>query len=191
MIWGSISSAGVGPLCFWKPTVTAPRFLPRHFWSNFMLLFCLPRLFNIPDFIFQAGFCTCPHYPNAPKSCSMTIGVGVLDWPAKLTRHEPRREFYGVLSTKKMRNKRPKKCRDKLKATVKETLASHTTSAVPQTDSPPCHAELSAEVIFKGKRSLYQVLSIYTVNEHTLQKANNSLKMFFFIGLMKYSNLLR
>ncbi len=38
----------------------------------------------------------------------------------------------------------------------------------------------------------YQVLSTYTVNKHTFQKANNSLKMFFFfIGLMKYSNLLR
>ncbi len=32
--------------------------------------------------------------------------------------------------------------------------------------------------------------STYTVNEHTFQKANNSLKHFF-IGLMKYSNLLR
>ncbi len=39
-------------------------------------------------------------------------------------------------------------------------------------------------------RSPYQVLSTYTVNEHTFQKANNSLKMFF-IGLMKYYNLLR
>ncbi len=40
------------------------------------------------------------------------------------------------------------------------------------------------------KRSPYQVLSTYTVNEHTFQKANNSLKHFC-IGLMKYSNLLR
>ncbi len=39
--------------------------------------------------------------------------------------------------------------------------------------------------------SPYQVLSTYTVNEHTFQKASNSLKMFFFIGLMKYSDLLR
>ncbi len=33
---------------------------------------------------------------------------------------------------------------------------------------------------------LYQVLRTYTVNEHTFQKANNSLIFFnFFIGLMK------
>ncbi len=31
----------------------------------------------------------------------------------------------------------------------------------------------------------------YTVNERTFQKANNSLQTFFFIGLMKYSNLLK
>ncbi len=30
------------------------------------------------------------------------------------------------------------------------------------------------------KRSPYQVLSTYTVDEHTFQKANNSLKMFFY-----------
>ncbi len=29
----------------------------------------------------------------------------------------------------------------------------------------------------------YQVLSTYTVNEHTFQKANNSLKMFFLLVL--------
>ncbi len=35
-----------------------------------------------------------------------------------------------------------------------------------------------------------RVLSTYTVNERTFQKANNSLKknLFHFIGLMKYSN---
>ncbi len=38
--------------------------------------------------------------------------------------------------------------------------------------------------------SPYQVLSTYTVNEHTFQKADNSQKNFFFIGLMKYSHLL-
>ncbi len=48
----------------------------------------------------------------------------------------------------------------------------HTTSAVPQTDylhaTPNCGSNLS-------KMSPFQVLSTYTVNEHTFQKANNSL----------------
>ncbi len=33
--------------------------------------------------------------------------------------------------------------------------------------------------------SEYFPYPLYTVNEHTFQKANNSLKMFFLIGLMK------
>ncbi len=37
--------------------------------------------------------------------------------------------------------------------------------------------------IEKLGRSPYQVLSTYTVNEHTFQKANNSLKMFFLLVL--------
>ncbi len=40
-----------------------------------------------------------------------------------------------------------------------------------------------------GRSPSSLALSTYTVNEHTFQNANNSLQMFF-IGLMKYSNLL-
>ncbi len=86
-----------------------------------------------------------------------------------------------------MRNKRQKNA-DELKATVKEIWAS----------IPPqqCHKLITSmprriEAVIKVKKSPYQVLSTYTVNEHMFQKANNSLKKFFFIGLMKYSNLLR
>ncbi len=45
------------------------------------------------------------------------------------------------------------------------------------------------EAVIKEKRSPYQVLSTYTINDHTFQKANNSLKKKC-IGLMKHSNLL-
>ncbi len=37
-----------------------------------------------------------------------------------------------------------------------------------------------------SKRSPYKVLSTYTVNEHTFQKAKISQKMFFFIGLIYF-----
>ncbi len=48
---------------------------------------------------------------------------------------------------------------------------------------------IRSRLCINNLRSPYQVLSTYTVNEHTFQKANNSQKKFF-IGLMKYSNLL-
>ncbi len=49
------------------------------------------------------------------------------------------------------------------------------------------------EAVIKAKGAPHQVLSTYTVNEHTFQKANNSQFFFliYFIGLVKYSNLLR
>ncbi len=56
----------------------------------------------------------------------------------------------------------------------------HTTSAVPQTDH--LHATPNSDSN-SSKRSPYQVLSTYTVNEHTFLKANNSLKIFFLLVL--------
>ncbi len=50
MIWGAMSSAGVGPLCFLKTNVTAP------IYQNILEHFMLPsadQLFKDADFIFQ------------------------------------------------------------------------------------------------------------------------------------------
>ncbi len=78
-----------------------------------------------------------------------------------------------------MRNKRLKNA-DELKATVKETWA----SIAPQ----QCHKLITStprriDTVIKAKGSPYQVLRTYTVNEHTFQKANNSLNMFFLLVL--------
>ncbi len=79
-----------------------------------------------------------------------------------------------------MRNKRPKK-NDELKATVKETWAS----------IPPqqCHKLITSmphriEAVIKEKGALPSI-EYTTVNEHTFQTANSSLKMFLFL-LVKY-----
>ncbi len=68
-----------------------------------------------------------------------------------------------------------KKCRW-AEGHCQRNLGFHTTSAVPQTDhlhATPCWGRLKQK----------------EVNEHTFQKANNSLNiLIFFIGLMKYSN---
>ncbi len=50
MIWGAMSSAGVGPLCFLKTNVTAPVY--QEMLEHFMLPFA-DQLFKDADFIFQ------------------------------------------------------------------------------------------------------------------------------------------
>ncbi len=50
MIWAAVSSAGVGPLCFFKTNVTVPVYqdVLEHF-----MLFSADQLFKDADFIFQ------------------------------------------------------------------------------------------------------------------------------------------
>ncbi len=96
MIWGAMSSAGVGTLCFLK-TVTAPVY--QEMLEHFMLP-SADQLFKDADFIFQQDLAPA-HTAKSTKSWLNGHGVGVLDW----------------------RNKRPKNA-DELKATVKETWAS-------------------------------------------------------------------
>ncbi len=50
MIWGAMSSAGVGPLCFLKTNVTAPVYqeIMEH-----LILHSADQLFKDADFIFQ------------------------------------------------------------------------------------------------------------------------------------------
>ncbi len=50
MIWGAMSSAGVGPLCFLKTNVTAPVY--QYILEHFMLP-SADQLFKDADFIFQ------------------------------------------------------------------------------------------------------------------------------------------
>ncbi len=110
MIWGAMSSAGVGPLCFLKTNVTASVYqeLLEHF-----ILPSADQLFKGADFIFQQDLAPV-HTAKSTKSWLNDHGVGVLDWPANSPDLNVKR---------KMRNKRPKNA-DELKATVKETWAS-------------------------------------------------------------------
>ncbi len=50
MIWGALSSAGVGPLCFLKTNVTAPVY--QYILEHFMLP-STDQIFKDTDFIFQ------------------------------------------------------------------------------------------------------------------------------------------
>ncbi len=57
MIWGAMSSAGVGPLCFLKTNVTASVY------QEILEHFMLPSLTSFLEMLisFPAGFGLCPH----------------------------------------------------------------------------------------------------------------------------------
>ncbi len=118
MIWGAMSSAGVGPLCFLKTNVTAPVY--QEILEHFMLP-SADQLFKDADFIFQQDLATA-HTAKSTKSWLNDHGVGVLDWPENSPDLNPIENIWGIVK-RKMRNKRPKNA-DELKTTVKETWAS-------------------------------------------------------------------
>ncbi len=142
MIWGAMSSAAVGPLCFLKTNVTAPVY--QEILEHFMLP-SADQLFKDADFIFQQDSAPA-HTAKSTKSWLNYHGVGVLDWPANSPDLNPIENIWGIVK-RKMRNKRPKNA-DELKATVRETWAS----------IPPqqCHKLISStprriEAVIKAK----------------------------------------
>ncbi len=118
MIWGAMSSAGVGPLCFLKTNVTATIYQENLEHFKFT---SADQLFKDADFIFQQDLAPA-HTAKSTKSCLNYHGVGVLDWSANSPDLNPIENLWGIVK-RKMRNKRPKNA-DELKATVKETWAS-------------------------------------------------------------------
>ncbi len=118
MIWGAMSSAGVGPLCFLKTNVTAPVY--QYILEHFMFPYT-DQLFNDADFIFQQDLAPA-HTVKSTKSRLNGHGVGGLDWSANSPDLKLIENLWGIVK-RKMRNKRPKNA-DELKATLNETWAS-------------------------------------------------------------------
>ncbi len=114
MIWGAMSSAGVGPLCFLKTIVTAPIY--QEILDHFMLS-SAGQLFKDADFISQRVLAPA-HTAKSTKSWLNDHGVGVLDWPANSPDLNP------------IENLLIRWAEDH----CQRNLGFHTSSAVPQTD---------------------------------------------------------
>ncbi len=119
MIWGSMSSAGVGPLCFLKTKVTAPVY------QEILEHFMLPS--KDADFIFQQDVAPA-HTAKSTKSWLNDHGVTVLDWPANSPDLNLIENLWDIVK-RKMRNETKK-----AEGHCQRNLGFHTTSAVPQTD---------------------------------------------------------
>ncbi len=91
MIWGAMSSAGVGPLCFLKTNVTA--LVYQELLEHFMLP-SADQLFKDADVIFQQDVAPA-HTAKSTKRWLNDHGVGVLDWPANSSDLNPKREYMG------------------------------------------------------------------------------------------------
>ncbi len=129
MIWGAMSSAGFGRLCFLKTNVTAPVY--QEMLEHFMLP-SADQLLKRCWFHFPAGFGTCPHCQKHQKLVKWPT-FGWCAWLAsKLTRPEPHRESMGYCQEENEKQE-TKKCRW-AEGHCKRNLGFHTTLAVPQTD---------------------------------------------------------
>ncbi len=106
MIWGAMSSAGVGQLYFLKINITAP--VCQDILEHFMLP-SADQLFKNADFIFQQDLAPA-HTAKSTKSWLNDHGVGVFDWPANSPDLNPIENLWGIVKSK-MRNKTTKKCR--------------------------------------------------------------------------------
>ncbi len=125
MIWGEMSSVGVGTLCFLKTNITASVYqeIMEHF-----LLPSADQLFKDADFIFQQDL--------APAHTNQKL----VKWPwcwcawlaSKLPRPELHRESMGYCQEENEKQE-TKKCRW-AEGHCQRNLSFHTTSAVPQTD---------------------------------------------------------
>ncbi len=108
MVWGAMSSAGVGPLCFLRSKVNTAVY--QEVLEHFMLP-AADQLYGDADFIFQQDL--------APAHSAK--GIPVLNWPVNSPDLIPIENLWGIVK-RKMRYARPNNA-EELKATIRATCA--------------------------------------------------------------------
>ncbi len=110
MIWGAVTSSGVGPLCFIKSKVNAAVY--QEILEHFMLP-SADKLYGDADFLFQQDLAPA-HTVKGTKSWFNDHGVTMLDWPANSPDLNPIWNLWDIFK-RKMRNSRSNNT-DELKA---------------------------------------------------------------------------
>ncbi len=117
MVWGAMSSAGVGPLCFLRSKVNTAVY--QEVLEHFMLP-AADQLYGDADFIFQQDLAPA-HSSKATSSWFKDHGIPVLNWPANSPDLNPIENLWGIVK-RKMRYARPNNA-EELKATIRATWA--------------------------------------------------------------------
>lgn len=117
MVWGAMSSAGVGPLCFLRSRVNAAVY--QQVLEHFMLP-AADLLYGDGDFRFQQDLAPA-HSAKSTRAWFTDHGISVLNWPANSPDLSPIENLWGIVK-RKMQNARPNNA-EELKATIRATWA--------------------------------------------------------------------
>ena len=124
MIWGAMSSAGVGQLCFLRSKVSAAVY--QEVLEHFMLP-SADQLYGDADFIYQQDLAPA-HTAKGTSTWFKDHGIPVLDWPANSPDLKPIQNLWDIVK-RKMRDTRPNNAeqqQQELKAAIRATWASIT-----------------------------------------------------------------
>ncbi len=151
MVWGAMSSAGVGPLCFLRSKVNTAVY--QEVLEHFMLP-AADQLYGDADFIFQQDLVPA-HSAKATSTWFKDHGIPVLNWPANSPDLNPIENLWGIVK-RKMRYARPNNA-EELKATIRATWALITPEQCHRLiDSMP--RRIAAVIQAKGAPTKYWVL---------------------------------
>lgn len=120
MVWGAMSAAGVGPLCFIKGRVNAASY--QEILEHFMLP-SAEKLYGDEDLVFQHDLAPA-HSAKTTGKWFTDHGITVLNWPANSPDLNPIENLWDIVK-RKLRDARPNTL-DELKAAIEASWASIT-----------------------------------------------------------------